>query len=209
MTEQREIKRQTAYKTNIKTLQEGVFIKKTGWESNYLMTEYGDFSRINVIAVVVSKEEKSLTIDDGTASIPVRTFEQPLFENITIGDLVLIIGRPREYDGLYVAAELIKPIDRRWINYRRKELMLVKQVRTPEELHRKKPTEAEEVESSTVHSAKETILSMIVDLDKGDGASIDDVMRFSKIKNGEEIIQELLMRGEVFEFRAGRLKKMQ
>jgi RPA family protein len=206
--EQREIKRQTAYKTNIKNLLDGVFVKKAGWESNYLMTEYGDFSRVNIIAVVVSKEDRTLVIDDGTGNITVRTFEDGFFNKIQVGDLVIIIGRPRDYNGLYLGAEIIHPIDRRWINYRRKELQLINKVRDLEELHRKRPKEAEEVESPSVHNAKAIILSMIEELDKGEGASVDDVMRFSKIKNGEDVIQELLMRGEIFEFKAGKLKKM-
>ena len=57
MAEQ-EFKRQTAYKCTIATLNKGVFVKKQGWESNYLMTEYGDFSRVNIIAVIVDKTIK-------------------------------------------------------------------------------------------------------------------------------------------------------
>ena len=57
-------------------------------------------------------------------------------------------------------------------------------------------------------SPDERISKIIKELDRGDGASIDDVMRLSKVSNGEEIISDMMMRGEIYEAKAGYIKLM-
>jgi RPA family protein len=107
-----EFKRQIAYKCSINSLASGVFVKKPGWESNYMMTDYGDFSRVNIIAVIVAKDENSITLDDGTGQVIGRIFDNTdRLSDIDIGDLVLVIARPREFNSqLYLALEIIKKI---------------------------------------------------------------------------------------------------
>ncbi len=208
---EQEIKRQTAFKTNINELARGQFVKKQGWESSYVMTEYGDFSRVNIIGVIVAKENNAISIDDGTGTIQVRSFEPNNFlQESAVGDIVLIIGKPREYNNqLYITLEILKKIDPKWINYRRKELTLVKKIRTiTSETPKAKHVEAEIVESETTMSSKERIIQLITQFDAGSGASIDDVIVQSKIKNAEDILQELLLRGEIFELKPGYVKVM-
>lgn len=209
MAEQ-EIRRQTAYKCNISTLNTGNFVKKQGWESNYLLTEYGDFSRVNIIAVVVGKDENSLNIDDGTGQISGRMFDNVgQLSGIVIGDLVQIIGRPREYNGrIYLTLEIVKKIDTGWIAYRKKELLLVKKIRELRSIPatEKKRLEPEIVENVSTLSSKDKIVKLVGELDKGDGASIDDVLKISKINNGEELVSDMIMRGEIYENKAGHIK---
>jgi len=211
MAEQ-EIKRQTAYKCTIATLNKGVFVKKQGWESNYLMTEYGDFSRVNIIAVVVGKDDSnSITLDDGTGQISGKLFERTeQLENVDVGSLVLIIGRPREFNNkIYLTIEIVKSVVPGWIAYRKKELTLLKKIREVEELPKeKKPLEPEIVESTGTLSSKDKIAKLVKDLDRGDGASIDDVMRLCKVINCEELISDMMMRGEIYESKAGHIKMM-
>jgi RPA family protein len=211
MAEQ-EIKRQTAYKCTIATLNKGVFIKKQGWESNYLMTEYGDFSRVSIIAVIVSKDENSVTLDDGTGQINGRVFERvEQLDKLDVGNVVLVIGRPREFNNtIYLTIEIINIIETGWISYRKKELTLIKKIREINELPKieKKALEPEIIESASTVSSKDKMTKLIRDLDKGEGASIDDVIRFSKISNGEELISDMMMRGEVYESKAGYIKLM-
>lgn len=211
MAEQ-EIKRQTAYKCTIATLNKGVFVKKQGWESNYLMTEYGDFSRVNIIAVVVGKDESNgITLDDGTGQISGKLFERvEQLEEIVVGSLVLIIGRPREFNNkIYLTIEIVKSVQPGWIAYRKKELTLIKKLRELEDLPKeKKSLEPEIIESTGTLSSKEKIAKLIKDLDRGEGASIDDVMRLSKVVNGEELISDMMMRGEIYESKAGYIKTM-
>jgi RPA family protein len=211
MAEQ-EIKRQTAYKCTIATLNKGVFVKKQGWESNYIMTEYGDFSRVSIIAVIVGKDENSVTLDDGTGQISGRVFERvEQLERLNVGNIVLVIGRPREFNNtIYLTIEIIRSIENGWIAYRKKELTLIKKIREISELPKveKKTLEPEIVESAGTLNSKDRMTKLIKDLDKGEGASIDDVIRFSKVANGEELISDMMMRGEVYEAKAGHIKLM-
>jgi RPA family protein len=211
MAEQ-EIKRQTAYKCTIATINKGAFVKKQGWESSYIMTEYGDFSRINIMAVVVGKDENSITIDDGTGQTSGRVFDRAdQLSDIVIGNVVMIIGRPREYNGrIYLTIEIVKRIEPGWVTYRRKELMLIKKVRDISEIPvmEKKIHEPQIVESSGTLSSKEKLAQLIKSLDRGDGASIDDVVKLSKVNNCEELLSDMMLRGEIYESKAGHVKLM-
>lgn len=210
MAEFKEIKRQTAYKCDIATLLAGVFVKKEGWESNYLMTAYGDFSRVNIIAAVVGKDEQGILLDDGTGRISARSFEdKAVLQQVMPGAIVMCIGRPREYNGqVYLVIELIKQINNPgWIAYRRKELTLIQKVRDMQTIQ--KPTQIVDTQSApseTTLSAKEKVLKIVQDIDDGTGASIDDVIKLSKVRNAEDLIMDMLLKGEVFEIKAGRIK---
>jgi RPA family protein len=208
----REIKRQIAYKCSIGELVKGVFVKKQGWESSYIMTDYGDFSRVNIIAAVVDKQENTLVFDDGTGKLTGRFFENnDQLQNIGVGDVVLIIARPREYNNsLYLALEILKRIDNRaWINYRRKELLMIKKVRNIDAVKNKpKNLEPEIVENQSTTNSKDKLLRIISQLDTGSGASIDDIITLSKITNAEEIINDMQLKGDIFEVKPGRLKLM-
>jgi hypothetical protein len=211
MAEQ-EFKRQTAYKCTIATLNKGVFVKKQGWESNYLMTEYGDFSRVNIIAVIVDKTDNGLTLDDGTGKISGRMFERiEQLQEVNVGNVILTICRPREFNNqIYLTIEIVKKIEPEWIAYRKKELSLIKKIREVSELPKpeKKPLEPEIVENVSTLSSKDKIYKLIKDLDRGEGANIDDVLALSKVASGEELISDMMMRGEIYESKAGHLKLM-
>lgn len=204
-----EFKRQTAYKCSIGDLNKGVFVKRPGWESSYLMTDYGDFSRVNIIAVIVGKDEGMITIEDGTGQIVARVFDRTeLINDLSVGDLVLLIARPREYNAkIYLTIDLIKKINNKeWITYRKKELSLIKKIRDTAKLEVKR--DAEEVQSESTINSKERIISLIKELDSGQGADMDEVIRFSKIKNAEDIIKDFILKGEAFELRPGKIKLM-
>jgi RPA family protein len=205
-----EIKRQTAYKCTIATISNGIFTKKQGWESNYIVTEYGDFSRVNIVGVILSKNGNEINIDDGTGQISGRLFENTSqLDNIDIGNVVMIIGRPRDFNSrMYLTIEIVKILAPEWIAYRKKELSLIKKVRDMDTVQKveKKTLEPEIVESHTTIGSKERVAKLIKDLDKGDGAMIDDIIKLSKIHNGEEIISDMMMRGEIYESKAGYIK---
>lgn len=207
-----DIKRQTAYKCIIATLAKSTFVKKQGWESNYVMTDYGDFSRVNILGVVVSREENEINIEDGTGQISGRLFDKvEQLEKIGIGDVVMVIGRPREFNNkIYLTIEIVKVFPPGWIAYRRKELSLIKKIREMEDIPKpeKKALEPEIVESRSTLGSKERIAKLIKELDNGEGAVIDDVLRLSKISNGEEIVSDMMMRGEIYESKAGYVKLM-
>ena len=205
-----EFKRQTAYKCSIGELQKGTFVKKPGWESNYLMTEHGDFSRVNIIALVIDKGENSIVIDDGTGQLSARMFENTqMLSGISIGDIVLIIGRPREFnEQIYLTLEIAKKVnDPEWIAYRKKELSLITKVRDMSAV-KAKPPEPKVVENPNTMNSKDKLLKTISQLDTGSGASVDDVIMISKVSNAETFLQDMIMRGEIFEVKPGKYKMM-
>lgn len=128
--------------------------------------------------IVVSDNE--LVVDDGSGSILVKSFEQHL--PVTIGDPVLVIGRPRKFnDEYYLVGEIVKHIDPLWIEWAKK--------RRPQ----RKPLDP---------------LHLVRELDAGDGADYDHVV--SKLGDkGEETITHLLAMGELFETRPGKLKVLE
>jgi len=206
-----EFKRQVAYKCSIATLNNGIFVKKPGWESNYVMTEFGDFSRVNIMAAVVSKDNNSLTLQDGTGEIVARVFDNAeRLSEINVGEIILVVARPREFNNqLYLTLEIVKKIsDNGWIKYRKKELSLIQKVRDIDGMRKPEKAEAVEVQNVSTVNSKERIIQIIKQLDAGSGASIDDIIIMSKINNAEDIIQDMLLKGEIFEIKTGRLKLM-
>lgn len=86
--------------------------------------------RVNIIANVVDKytnDEKqycSVTIDDGTGNIRIKSFSDNirLLKNIEIGDTVVVIGLLRFFnEELYILPEIVKLTDPRWLIVRKLE----------------------------------------------------------------------------------------
>lgn len=111
-----ENKRLTAKKVSIRELSKGKFVKKTGFESSYILTSLGrKISRARVMGNVVDKyvspDEKyaTITIDDGNDTFRCKSFINiKIFDGISEGELVDIIGKIREYNGeIYLVPEII------------------------------------------------------------------------------------------------------
>lgn len=224
--------RQTAYIVGIDEINKSTYTKSEGeWEPNYVTIRGIKVSRVNLIGVVISAsgEEniKSFVIDDGQSNIQVRIFD-PLTLQVTveIGDIVMVIGRPREYNNeKYIAPEIVKHIkDETWLKVRKKQLSKIKplapiQQETPATLVKEevKPTphpgeiKVEEdtvVEETPVTDAK-SIFNLIKELDLGDGADIEEVISKSNNVDCEKIITGLLHEGEIFEVKPGRVKVLE
>jgi hypothetical protein len=200
-----EYERQTAKKCRIAHILNGEFIQKEGWEPSYVSTEVGKISRCNVMGIVVSKDPESLLVDDGSAKITLRTFGEIDLERFDIGDPVLIIARPREYnEQLYLAGEVVKKVDAKWLEYRRAEIAQLPTVEIEDE-----PDEVEDLqEEAAEHSQMtERVLDAIRDLDDGDGADVDDVI--DELGEGESTINSLMEEGEVFEIKPGKVKVLE
>jgi hypothetical protein len=192
-------RRQTAIKVRISDLLNGEFVKKSGWEPSYVVTTLGNASRVNIIGYVVSADENSFMIDDSTGNIPVRIFEENL-RKPEVGSLVLLIGRPRQFnEELYVAPEIIRLLeDKSWFELRRLEL-------TGEPAPQQK-SETVPAAAITDESPYEHVLNIIKSLDQGSGADYDAVLQAAKVKKPESVIHNLLEEGEVYEIRKGKLK---
>src|SRR3989344_815611 len=105
----------------IKDLFDGQFIEKASeLDSCSILYNNKKISRVSIIATVVQKFENedmsyaSVTIDDGSADIRVKTWKDDvdIISNAMIGDLVLLVGKVKKYnDELYIVPEILKKID--------------------------------------------------------------------------------------------------
>lgn len=211
-------KRQIAYKVKINDILNGEYVREEGeWVPNYIKVRGKKVSRINLMAVVVSKQNlentnyKSLLIDDGSGKIVIRSFEEGTnFDDIDVGYLVLVIGRPREYlNEKYIVSEILKKInDLLWVEVRKLELEDKKEVKEQVVVDSKViggEEEVKEVESDI----NKKIFNLIKETDIGEGADTQDVIIKSNISEAEDIIKRLLERGEIFEIKHGKLKVLE
>ncbi|RJQ20788.1 hypothetical protein C4580_03770 [Candidatus Woesearchaeota archaeon] len=158
-------------------------IRQSDDGASELMTTNGSVQRVRLYGLVVSSDV--LVVDDGTGSVAVRSFDSSF--KIPLGSPVLVIGRPREYQGdRYVLGEIVKQIDLKWLEFARK----VRPVPQKEE------------------SPNARAVSLVRKLDAGEGADYNQVL--SELgPSGEEVIVHLLAVGELFETRPGRLKVLE
>jgi RPA family protein len=210
-----QTKRQVAYKVQIKDLINGRYIKKEGWQPNLLITASGlEISRINLIGTIVTAPSmdlnfRTLLLDDGSGKVCLRSFdEKDIFADTNIGDIVLVIGRPREYNNeKYIIPEIVKRIDnKKWVKVRMLELE--KSRKSIKEVGEESTKEEVIVESPppTSESVTQRIHNLIRDLDPGQGADYDAVLENAHSDKAETIISNLLKEGEVFEISPGKLK---
>lgn len=232
------VERITAKKCSIRDLLDGSYVEKQN-DVSYMKTLRGDISRANLIAAVVGKPAHStLLLDDGTGTIEARTFDDTkLFENVFIGDILLLIGRPREYQGQrYVVAEIAKRLGSlAWLELRKRELSSgnnsntkittspttekEKSTRTkipkPENQTPRKTTELNKIKKEdnilpapVLTTTGEKVLAVIRELDTGSGAPVEQVI--AKLGGGAEtILTNLMAEGEIFEIRPGRVKVLE
>ena len=200
-------KRQTAYKAAIREIISSRYVKTAGMEPNYLEVGPKQVSRVNILGVVVEKSDmdnhKALTIDDGSGRISARAFDSntPL-DNISIGDAVIVIGRPREFSSeKYVIIESVKKTNPAWAMVRSIELQ-----KNNDE--RKKGKAVLDTGENIDLSPKNRIILAIKELDDGDGVLIESVLS-KNIGGAEKIIDTLLKEGGIFEVKPGKLKVLE
>ena len=112
--------RQPAIRTRISDILKGKFVKKEGLEPSYILTELGQkISRANFVGTIVDKfmsedgNYSNITIDDDSDSIRVKAFRENsnIFDNLEVGDLVVVIGKVRDYaDEKYIIPDIVKKI---------------------------------------------------------------------------------------------------
>lgn len=214
-----QIKRQVAEKLWIVDLKNGQYIKEEGLRPNYVLLKNDHkVSRVNLVGTVVSSNAdmgyRDVCIDDGSAKISIRAFEQvPAMDSLDIGNPVFVIGRPREYgQEIYVLPEIIKKVsDLRWLEVRQLELKQNPVVSgysddSAADSANKSEDGAEEdvFEDTGAGAVKEAIKR----LDSGSGADYDSIIQ-SEGPDAEKIISNLLKNGDAFEVSPGRLKLLE
>lgn len=126
-----EIKRITAKKASIGEIDNGTFVRKSGFESSYILTNLGRrLSRVNILGLIVDKfispDERysTITLDDSTDTIRCKTFVNiKIFDGFGEGDLVDVFGKLREYNGeIYVIPEIVKKLESNFETLRLLEL---------------------------------------------------------------------------------------
>jgi RPA family protein len=230
-------------KARISDVVSGKFVKKEGLEPSYVLTDLGQrISRVNLLGTIVDKfmsedgNYSSVTIDDDSDSIRVKAFKEDarIFENLEIGDLVMVIGKVREYvEENYIIPEIVKKIaNPNYESLHKLEILkqLVKQKKIMEEINGKEIGDIEELKkkynvdaealSGAVESLntkeeknedyKPLVLETLDKLDKGKGVEFKKLLKESKLQENifEEVINELLSNGTCFEPKAGVLKRV-
>lgn len=220
--------RSVASKVSIKDIVDGEFVRgDSRWEPNCILTPLmEEVSRIRVLGNVVSRyvdeDERyaSIGLDDGSDTISARVFQDgvPLLHEVKLGDIVDVVGKVKEYeDERYINLESVWRVDDpNWGLVRRLELLLKK--KRPEgkgavgDLVRdKEGKKEEEVEEEVVSDDLKTlVLGLIEKLDEGEGIKYADLLKESKLAEEklEEVLNELMGDGEIYEPKIGRFKKV-
>ncbi len=228
-----EIQRQTAYKIWIGDLIKGKYFKsEVQFEAGYAEVKGIKINRINLIGGIIDKtlneNNISFMLDDGSGSIKLRAFVEDMknFVDINVGDLVLVIGKVKEYNNfIYVVLEIIKTLDNPlWLKHRKLEL-----TKEYGEIVRTEDMEidnsnvsivnqmvkdddqpvivAEKVINESPRNKTEKIFEIVERMDKGQGADFNIVVS----ELGEEsksVIENLIKDGELFEISKGKLRIM-
>lgn len=210
----------------------------------YIITPFGEkISRANVIATVTEKfitedgSYSTIAIDDGTEAISVRTFKEnvSLLNEIKVGDLVLVIGKIKEYNGeVYINGEIVKELeDANFEILRKSEIVtnlmerkkIVEEIKSlvdqmPEEELKNYVKEKYSMDEECLQAVLESkklevdykpkVLEVIEKLDDGNGVEIGKL--FEVLDLPEQIIErtldELINLGYVFEPTIGRIRKV-
>ncbi len=219
-----QISRQTAYLVGIDEIHPSQYTKSEGeWDPNFLTIRGLKVSRVNIIGVVisVSEDKNTFSVDDGTGNISVRIFDSNSLQvSLEIGDIILIIGRPREFnEEKYIVPEIVKHIqDEIWLEIRKKQLEKLRkeippqQERIVEPIKEAPKTEAVVEKEETVVEEETTteadkVFSLIKKLDSGEGVEIEEIIK--QHPEAEKIVNSLLQEGEIFEVKPGKVKVLE
>lgn len=200
---EKSFKRNTAYKFRIGSITSGKPLLEGENHLKHVEIDHKEVMRVNVIANIVEKyiqdgEKKfgSLTIDDGTGQLRVKTFGEDTDQlaNYNQGDTVLIIGMLRFWkDELYITPEIIKKKEPSFLLLRKLEV----------EADQPKTLQKEELAA-----LKDKIMAMIRDSEKDGGVDIEKIIL--DLKEPPEIInkeiKQILEDGVIYEPRPGKLR---
>jgi len=209
--------RQTAQKIWINELTSGIYKASETIEPNYVLTTNNKkISRINIIATVISKyinedgTYSTLTIDDSSSKTLVKTFKDDahLITNIEVGDIILIIGKPKlNNNQLFILPEIIKKVNLSWLKLRKFELSEISKANI-------KPQQIEEqsiIEEVTniSNTSRQKILNLIDKFESEEGVDPFQISKELQLNEREvkTVITELIKEGEIFEVK-GKLKIM-
>ncbi|MBT6941378.1 hypothetical protein HN992_02960 [Candidatus Woesearchaeota archaeon] len=227
-TTKQPIQRQIAKKLWLSSLDEGTFHKgsRNGDEfiASYLEMEENRVSRVNILATVVDvfKSEDgnyfSFTLDDATGTIRIKAFNEDTAKLTSIekGDLVLVVGKLREYqEELYIAPEITKKVtDPNSQLIRRAELLAtfgkpkIQEISKNTQIVQTKISTPQQKSRDESHEKlRHRILEVLTDHeDTGAELSIISKKIAQQDSVTEGIVKELLLEGEIYENKPGHFK---
>lgn len=215
MLQERQYKREVAYKTGIGEILKGEFEPVDG--SLSLISAGRTLKRVSVMATIVDKSPEEdntpgFTIDDGTGQIRLRLFDDAgaLHQKAGLGDFVLVIGRLRGFNNeKYIAPEIIKAVENlKWAEVRKLESRIAGVKNKGAVMAEKTQAAGETPEEGFVSREKVEVYRLVRELDAGPGAELAEV----KARAGEgsdKTIAEMLSAGDIFEVLPGRLKVLE
>ena len=186
--------RPIAYRTRINGILEGTY--RSAQDTTVLFLPDGTAAAlVDVMATVVDQQTDTMgalfVLDDGTGRLLCRHFTG---QQLKLGELVHVVGRIREQgNDRTLLADLVRIITNT------KELEL-------RALQLKTQVAPPAAKKSTPDEQRSDLLTLIKELDLGQGADVDDVIARSGLDDAEDRIHTLMRRGDVFELKPGRLK---
>ncbi len=196
------IQRQVAYRVSIDELQKGQFVKGAGeWDSNYVVVDGKKISRVNIIGAIIEmlkNEDNSYftaLVDDGSGNIRIRGWKEEinLFDGLNVGDLVLLVGKIKDYTGaIYITPEIVRKLEnKKWLELRKIEMKQNGSI-------------------TVVDDLRSAIVDKLKELDNQEGIEISELSRLLRIaeEEVEKDIEVLIKDGEVYQVRPGFLRLM-
>lgn len=209
--------RYPAIKITIKDLEESQYVEERDQNPNYILIRGGKkIIRINVMATIVHKEMRGFVtdflVDDGTAKTTLRFFEENKTAlDLEIGDVVLIVGRVRVYNKeKYIFPEIVKKINSLWLKTRSQEWPVKEKENENKDLSFVTESEekilSEEIEENNPLLPVQKLIKLIVELDKGEGVSIEEIIEKSSLDKTEELLEKMLENGDIFNNAPGKVR---
>ena len=197
-----------AQKATIREIIEGVMLLDEQFKVPFLQTvDLQKKYRVRVAGIILQKEQHnqgaSLLIDDGTGTLVIRCFEDfPALATLDKGKAVLCLGRARLFQQeKYIAPDLLKEIAPAWLRVYAWGRALPQS---------KIPISSSQTNEQMSFDQKEIpqqkIVSLIKNLDQGEGVILEELLEKSPLSNTEKIVQEMMQRGEIFQLSPGKVK---
>ncbi|MBI1978471.1 MAG: hypothetical protein HYS62_00225 [Candidatus Aenigmarchaeota archaeon] len=238
------VERSPAVKIRIADLMNGKYFygNREEMKPSYVITSFSErVSRVNIVGTVVDKflgedgNYSSVTIDDGTDAIRVKSFEGLPFEKFELGEMVRVIGKLKEYNGeIYIAHEIMEKIGNVNDEILFKTEVLDKLVKLKKIVDSVKALSSQVEETELQSYAKETygiddetlsvimeskkkeidyspaVLEVIEKLDEGKGVEIKKLFEVLNLPENvvEKTLDELINEGSLYEPTIGSLKKV-
>ena len=220
------VTRNTSYKVWISDLISGNFIKGSGqFDSGYIEIKENKISRVNLVGGIVDKSigenYVSVNLDDGSGILKLKVWNEgtSLFLGVNVGDLVLVVGKVRDYNNsIYVTPEIVRKLDNSlWLKIRKLELVKsygeptrveseVKSELTYEQNEEESAVKVTEEKVNSNGNSRELLISLIESLDSGDGADVTEVLRRSGMGEARTLVDDLIRNGEIFELHKDKLR---